>query len=162
MTIHTNVQPVPSTQDALQLLQAAHRSLRSSLDDCARVAASPAGGGSAADRSGLVARLAATLTAHLQMKRELLYPLLDAVPAARDEALAGQVPMLELVQALSLSDRDEPRFAAQLAALTAALQAHQAHEEQHLWPALPPDTLQELGARLAVRRAELMGDQGVD
>ena len=49
MTVHTNVQPVPSTQDALQLLHADHRSLRSALNDCGRVTPSHAEGGSAAD-----------------------------------------------------------------------------------------------------------------
>lgn len=162
MTVHTNVQPVPSTQDALQLLHADHRSLRSSLNDCARVTAPGDEGGSAADRSGLVARLAATLTAHLQMKQELLYPLLDAVAAERDAALASHAPMQALVQALSAPDLDDSRFAGHLSALGEALQAHQAHEEERLWPALPPDELQALGTRLALRRAELMGDQGVD
>ena len=162
MTVHTNVQPVPSTQDALQLLQADHRSLRSSLKDCARVTASEADGGSAADRSGLIARLGAMLTAHLQMKQELLYPLLNAVAAEREEAKDSHAPMLALVQAMSMPDLDDARFAEQLAALTAAVHDHLLHEEQRLWPSLPSDELQTLGSRLAMRRAELMGDQGVD
>ena len=69
---------------------------------------------------------------------------------------------LALVQALSAPDLDDSRFAGHLSALGEALQAHQAHEEERLWPALPPDELQALGTRLALRRAELMGDQGVD
>lgn len=162
MTVHTNVQPVPSIQDALQLLQADHRSLRASLNDCARVSASDAEGGSAADRSGLVSRLAAMLTAHLQMKQELVYPLLDAVAAERDEALQSHALMLALVQALSLPDLEDPEFTAQLGAMTAAVEAHLVHEEQRLWPALPSEELQALGSCLAMRRAALMGDQGVD
>ena len=162
MTVHTNVQPVPSIQDALQLLHADHRSLRSSLNDCARVTALEAAGGSAADRSGLISRLAAMLTAHLQMKQELVYPLLDAVAAERDEAQQSHALMLALVQALSLPDLDDLDFAAQLTAMTEAVHAHLVHEEQRLWPALPSEELQALGSRLAMRRAQLMGDQGVD
>ena len=162
MTVHTNVQAAPSTQDAQQLLHADHRSLRASLNDCARVTAPEADGGSAADRSGLVARLAAMLTAHLRMKQELLYPVLDAVAAERDGALQSHAPMLALVQAVSEPDLDDEDFAVQLSAMTQAVEAHLVHEEQKLWPALPADESNTLGVRLAVRRAELMGDQGVD
>lgn len=70
----------PSTQDALELLTADHRQLEVLFDDCARAA-------SAAERAGLIGRLAVRLRAHEAAERGLFYPALEGALGA--EVLAA-------------------------------------------------------------------------
>jgi len=151
-----------SSQDALQLLQADHRRIAGLLDDCTRLAADDSGSHSGADRSGLVARLGALLQAHAQVEQELFYPAIQATPQALEQARLDHAHVAELLGRLVADEQEHAHFAENLAALVAAVRAHVAEEEEHLFPAAATLDLQALGARMAVRSAELMGEQGVD
>jgi hypothetical protein len=152
--------PPPSTQDALELLFADHRRIDHLLDDCARLAAAPAH--SEADRSGLLARLGALLNAHATLEQELFYPALVGIPEQVSSALAEHAQLTGRLEALSQPDLPAEGFGEALAALAQGVRAHMGHEEVHLFPAALTLDLQALGTRLALRRGELLGDQGVD
>lgn len=141
--------------DALDLLRADHQRMAALLDDLQRVAEDHGGD---ADRSGLVASLGALLQAHAQIEQELVYPALpvnDAAQAREDHAEL-QALLLALVEGGAAG------FGLRLGALARELRAHLADEEQRLFPLLQGVDRQDLGQRLATRRAELMGPQGVD
>lgn len=152
--------PPPSTQDALELLFADHRRIDHLLDDCARLAA--AAGHSEADRSGLLARLGALLLAHTTMEQELFYPALRDIDARVQGAEAEHAHFGRQLESLSLPGLDGGGFAEALDSLARSVRAHMSDEELHLFPAALTLDLQALGTRLALRRGELLGDQGVD
>jgi len=152
--------PPPSTQDALELLFADHRRIDALLDDCARLAASPAH--SEADRSGLVARLGALVGAHATMEHELFYPALPDAAALVADAEADHARITRQLQELAAPDLSAAGFAGRVADFARLLRDHVNLEELRLFPAALALDLQALGTRLALRRGELLGDQGVD
>lgn len=152
--------PPPSTQDALELLFGDHRRIDALLDDCARLASSS--GHSEADRSGLVARLGGLLRAHATIEQELFYPALPAGHADVAEAVVEHERIARLLQAVASRDLLPDEFASRLAALAQEVRSHVTEEELRFFPAALTLDLQALGTRLALRRGELLGDQGVD
>jgi Hemerythrin HHE cation binding domain len=162
MTSDTTGSKGASTQDALQLLRADHRRIEALLDDCTRLASDETGSHSSADRSGLVARLGALLQSHAQVELELFYPALDATPESVEVARQEHACITELLGRVVAAEQAHPAFGQQVAALGQAVRAHVSDEEEHLFATAGSMDLQAVGARMAVRRAELMGEQGVD
>lgn len=162
MSLDNIANPAPSTQDALQVLRSDHRRIEDMLMDCLRVAADEHGHAPSADRNGLLERLAARLQAHAQIEAELFYPALNADALTRDRAqldhdeLQGQLN--ELLAAKSPGEEFERR----LLALAQRVRAHISLEEAQLFPLAAALDLDALGARLAIRRGELLGEQGSD
>lgn len=152
--------PPPSTQDALELLFADHRRIDALLDDCARLAVSA--DHSEADRSGLVARLGALVGAHTTMEHELFYPALRDAERLVAEAEGEHGRIAQQLRELSAPDLSAADFGTRVADLATLLREHVNLEELRLFPAALTLDLQELGTRLALRRGELLGDQGVD
>jgi iron-sulfur cluster repair protein YtfE (RIC family) len=149
-----------STQDALQLLRADHRRIDALLNDCARLAGERSS--SRADRSGLLMRLGALLLAHAQIEKELFYPALEAAPMAIDDAHTDHDEIEAQFRRLNIGELPASDFGKGVATLTQLVREHVAEEEQQLFPHAQPLDSQELGTRMALRRAQLLGDQGED
>ena len=151
-----------STQDALDLLHDDHRRIDDMLADCERLAASPQA--SSADRSGLISRLGALLIAHGQLEQQLFYPALGAPAAEIDDAVAEHEAIKQYLQRLSDVEAPPASLDECVKALAHAVREHVSEEERHLFARARSSgiDLHELGSQLALRRAELLGDQGVD
>lgn len=150
----------PSTQDALQLLHADHRRIDAMLSDCERLAASDEA--SSADRSGLVSRLGALLIAHGQMEQQLFYPALRVARREIEQAEQAHADIARQLEQLSASGSSAAEFKERIAALAAAVRAHVSAEEAQLFAGAEGLDLHALGTSLAMRRGELLGEQGVD
>ncbi len=154
--------PAASTQDVLQLVQGDRRRIQALLADCRRLAEPEEA--SAADRSAVLARMGALMKAHLQLLQEFVYPALGAAPVAA-APLAAHEHLQRALATLLAPDEQGLQFGQRLRVLTEAAQAHAAALEQPLAglrQGLQAENLQELGTRMALRRAQLLGDQGVD
>ncbi len=180
MSNDTVAHPGPSTQDAQQLLRGDRARIERVLSDCLRMVDAPGPGGDAspagdspgsdagltsfspADRSGLLARLGALLGTHLRMKRELLYPALGLASEAVAGLLAEHDSLTARLVALTDPEADPADFSTALAGLVSALGEHLDGEARQLFPAPPSVDATALGAAMAIRRGELLGDQGVD
>jgi len=159
MSADTTSSPAPSTQDALAVLRADHRRADALFADYARLIGGPA---SAADRSAMISRIGALLRAHSQIEAELFYPALGDDGSDIDHAQADHDRMLSELERLAARAPGGAGVDGQVAQLSKAFKAHAAFEESRLFPRAAGLDLAALGARLAVRRGELLGDQGYD
>ncbi len=163
MSMDTVIHPAPSTRDALEELRGDHRRIGRVLADCERLVDAD-GTASHADRSALVSRLGALLQAHLRVVHEVFEP---ALPPPEGHGVDDQ-PLLDHLVALSAAEAHEGGFGRALAALVAGWQAHLQHAESTQLPQAAHTAQQQgvdlmaLGAAMAQRRGELLGDQGVD
>ena len=163
MSSDTTSSPAPSTQDALAVLRADHRRIQALFADYARLAAGHAG---AADRSGMISRVGAQWLSHAQIAQELFYPALDAseplLVRARSHHADIAAQLARLSGPATVPMPDNTGVDTQVAALAQAVTSHLAFEETSLFPCAATLDLAALGTRLALRRGELLGDQGYD
>ncbi len=161
MSTDTTTSPAPSTQDALTVLRADHRRIEGLFADYARLAA---GHASAADRSGMISRVGAQWLSHAQITQELFYPALDASEPLLVRARAHHADIAAQLAHLSkpAAVPENAGIDAQFATLAQAVTSHLAFEEASLFPRAATLDLAALGTRLALRRGELLGDQGYD
>lgn len=151
----------PSTEDALDLLRSDHQRVDAMLADCERMVGG-GDGGSEADRSGLVSRLGGLLIAHAQMEQQLFYPAIGLDAAQVSQASAEHAEVEASLQALSAPDA--AGFAARIRTLAEQVREHVRKEEAEFFPKATAAgiDLHALGTQMAMRRGELMGDQGID
>jgi hypothetical protein len=154
--------PAPSTQDALQLLRSDHQRIEALLSDCLHLAVEERGRAPSADRNGCLERLAATLQVHAQIERELFYPLLKVDALERDSAQLDHDEILVRLKTLLAHAPPQDDFERQLEVLAQLIRKHIALEELQLFRRLDSSDLDELGAQLAIRRGDLLGEQGAD
>ena len=154
----------PSTQDAVAVLLADHRRIEALLADVARVAANDGAGH--ADRSGTVSRLGALLKAHVRMEAELLHAAVsDSERPVGHVTQARHGELLDSLHALSAAEgADDAAYGEALTRLQQSVRLHIVTQEKELVPQLQasPVDLLELGTQMSLRRAKLLGDQGVD
>ena len=133
--------------DPVVLLKKQHREAEALLKELAA-------GKPGARRRSQVSKLEKSLTLHMQLEEELVYPRVakiigdeEAQEAEIEHGLArdGLAKMVELT--------DEPGFGAAVAMLTAGIKHHVKEEEQELFPDLKRklgrDELRELGDAVA-------------
>ena len=158
----------PSTQDALALLSADHRRIDDLFGDIERLGYEAS---SAADRSGLLARLGGQLRVHIRIKQEIFYPALAASGAADAHTLADaeadhEEILARLENLAQLDSMDEEGATATVAqdieVLAQLVRAHITEEQKLLFRQARSLDLQTLGTQMALRQGELMADQGVD
>lgn len=151
-----------TTQDALDLLHDDHRRIDALLSDCERLVASAQASG--ADRSGLISRLGALLIAHGQFEQQLFYPALGASTAEIDDAIADHEAIKQALHRMSEVDAPPASFDKCVKTLAHTVREHIRAEEGQLFARARSSgiDLHELGSQLALRRAALLGDQGVD
>ena len=120
---------------------------------------------SRADRNGLIARFGAYLQATSRIEAELVYPQLEGV--VDDEALRSARQDHARIEAQLRSvvdpvDKDGSSVDQRVQELARTTRAHLALAEERLFaPGAAVDT-PALAARVAVRRAQLLGEQGPD
>jgi Hemerythrin HHE cation binding domain len=160
MNAQTAAITAPSTQDAIQFLGADHRQIEALLADCARASAD---GSAAADRAGLLGRLAVRLRAHETIEHELFYPALEGLIDAGvlERAAADHQRFDAQLERIAASEADPSAAVAELAQ---AVRQHVELEERELFAAAASALdLSDLGTKLALRRAKLLGgDEGAD
>lgn len=166
MSMDTVIHPAPSTRDALEELRADHRRIGRVLADCERMVSADMDS-SQADRSALVARLGALLLAHLRVLHDVFEPALQ-LAGEQDGAGGDDHALLAQLAALSAAEPQESGFGDALHAVSAGWRAHVEHAEGQQFvqaaqaaQARGVDML-ALGAAIAQRRAQVLGDQGVD
>jgi hypothetical protein len=155
----------PPTEDALRLLRNDHARLRTLFSDYALLGAGGAEAVVAADRQGLLARLALELRTHLTIVRELLYPQLEGVldPARLERARKDHEDLEARLSEVAAAQPDDDVFDARVAALADALNEYLQGKESDIFPvAARALDLQALGRRMALRRAALLGDLVAD
>ena len=147
-----------SGEDALTLLRGDHHAIDGLLELLVNE------GRGASDRHGLLARLGALLRAHARIEDEIFYPALAGrvEPAALRQAEAEHAQIATLLEALATLDPSRSGFDAKAQELATAVQRHVATEESQLMPRSTGLDLQELGDRLARRRAVLLSDLADD
>ena len=118
-----------------------------------------------ADKGGIAEQICQELTVHAQIEEELLYPAArDKLEADDqdlvDEAAVEHATVKDLVSQIQASGESEPLFAAKVKVLGEYVKHHVKEEEGELFPKLEGSTLdlEALGAELAVRKAELLGE----
>lgn len=138
------------THDALEMLREDHRRLQQLCEEYASLVT---GDASAADRSGLLARIGGRLRIHARIEDEIFYPALPAgetLAQARAEHQQLDAQLRRLAESAGADGG--------VAALSEALRRHAEFEERQLFPLARGLDLGELGRRLRARRVELTGD----
>jgi hypothetical protein len=153
----------PATQDALAVLHEDHQRIHALFEAYQTLVAATA---TAADRSGLIARIGAALQAHTQIEDELFYPALQGhvPPQALQEAQGSHTQAQALVAQITQDAAPGEQADFSMQALQRIVQAHIAHEEIVFFTAAHSAGLDfaTLGALLVTRRATLLGEQGAD
>lgn len=145
-----------SSQDGLQLLAADHRKVEGLFE-----AFEKASGASAKEK--LVRQICTELKVHAQIEEEIYYPAVrgKVEDADLDEAYVEHDSAKLLINELEASEPDENFYDAKVKVLSELIEHHVEEEEkqrENLFQqtrAADVD-LQELGRRLAARKAELM------
>jgi hypothetical protein len=159
---HATLTAAPTTQNALQVLHSDHQRLAALLSDCLRLANADGGNTPSADRSALLERVSALLRAHSQLEVELFYPTLHLDAEALGAAQSDHDEMLVQLASLVAMHSVDDHYLNSLQALVQLVEDHVRFEVEQLFPLAAQDELADLGARLAVRRGELLGHQGFD
>lgn len=157
--------PPPGNENALEFLRHDHARLRALFGDYALLGAGGAGNVVAADREGLLARLAVHLRTHLTLARELLYPALEGVlDAARlQRGLQEHEALEERLEEVAAASPHDEAFDARVAALADAFNDYVRGKEQDVFPVVARALdLESLGRRMALRRGALLTDLGTD
>lgn len=163
MTIPPEPSPAPATRSAFAILREDMQRVDRLLRGYASLASLTTS--SFADRNGLVERMGAYLHSAARIEEEIIYPQLDGVVDA--EALAAarsnhEHIVRQLRAVAESASRDGPQMDQRVHELAVTARAHVALEEERLFaPGAPVDT-PELAARVALRRAQLLGEQGPD
>jgi hypothetical protein len=147
----------PTTEDALQLLRADHARLRALFSDYALLSAGSAQAAVAADRQGLLARLAVV--------RELLYPQLEGRldGALLRRALQEHEDLESRLSEVAEAQPADDSFDGRVAALADALNDYLVIKESEIFPVAARSLdLEALGRRMSLRRGALLGDLGTD
>lgn len=113
------------------------------------------------ERQGLAQKLCMMLTVHAQIEEELFYP--EARKATKDddlidEALVEHESAAHLIEEIEEMDAGHVLFDARVRVLEEQMKRHIAEEEEELFPEVSDSKmdLNDLGARMAKRKAELL------
>ena len=105
----------------------------------------------------LLKKIFEALAIHTQLEEELVYPLVkgEIVAEAREEHHVVDLIIAEIKKARAMNEKTD----AKVKVLKEMVEHHIEEEEGELLPRLPQDELQEIGARLKVRKEELLGKE---
>ncbi|MCC6980661.1 MAG: hemerythrin domain-containing protein [Candidatus Melainabacteria bacterium] len=111
------------------------------------------------EKRKLLRKIFAELELHTQLEEELVYPLVEnakeLVTEAREEHHVVDLIIAEIKKARAMNDKTD----AKVKVLKEMLEHHIKEEEHEMMPRLPQGELQEIGARLKVRKEELLGKE---
>jgi hemerythrin superfamily protein len=147
------------TPDILQLLTAEHREVKAMFQHYHRLAEA---GGKGDERMLLASQICVALTLHTQVEEEILYPAARAAllhdGELVDEAYVEHASAKSLVSQVKTMTSDQPLFDARVKVLGEYVDHHVREEENELFPRVRKAALdlQDMGARMAERRKQLM------
>jgi hemerythrin superfamily protein len=154
------------TTDATELLRADHREVRGLFDDYRDLARARAPG---SDRRPLAEEICTLLTVHAAIEEEIFYPEARAAGVDTDlldEAEVEHAAAKDLIAQIHDMEAGDALYDAKVLMLGEYVEHHVAEEENALFAKCRASAmnLRAVGARLAARKAELMGEmsEGMD
>ena len=145
--------------DALQLLKAEHRDVRTMFRLYDKLAEA---GGKGDERMLLASQICVALALHMQVEEEILYPAARRVLASRedivDAAYVEHACAKSLVAQVKTMTSDQPLFDARVKVLGEYVAHHIREEENELFPKLREAALdlEAMGERIVARKRQLM------
>lgn len=141
-------------QDATTLLRADHKLVSDLFEDYEKSRVR-------SKKQALAQQICSELTVHAQIEEEIFYPAVKA--ALKDdelipEATVEHASLKDLIAQLESGDDDEEMFDAKVKVLSEYVKHHVKEEQNEIFPKAKATRLDmnELGARLAERKADLM------
>ena len=145
-----------SGQDAIALLRADHRKVSELYTQYEATR-------SAAKKKALVATICLELSVHARVEEEIFYPAVKAALKDKElvpEAQVGHASLKELIAQVKDKEPDGEMFDAKIKVMSEYTKHHVKEEQNEMFPKVKKTRLdlQELGARIAARKEELMAD----
>jgi len=144
----------PAAQDAIALLKADHKAVSALFADYEAARSST-------NKKAIVAEICTALSVHAQIEEEIFYP--DVKAALKDKVLVPEATVehagvKDLVEQLEGPDSDGEMYAAKVKVLAEYVKHHVKEEQNEMFPKVKETSLDldELGARMAARKAELL------
>jgi hemerythrin superfamily protein len=145
--------------DALQLLMAEHREVKTMFQQYQKLADA---GGRGDERMLLASQICVALALHTQVEEEILYPAAREVLTGDedivDEAYVEHAGAKTLIAQLKTMTSDQPLFDAKVKVLGEYIDHHVREEEAEFFPKLRKTSLdlEALGEQIAHRKRQLM------
>ncbi len=150
----TSHKATPAPKDAIALLKADHAAVSQLFTVYEKTR-------SARDKKALVAEICTALTVHAQIEEEIFYPAVKA--ALKDkmlvpEATVEHAGVKDLIAQLEAGEPDDEKYDAKVKVLSEYVKHHVKEEQNEMFPKAKSSSLDldELGARLAARRDDLL------
>lgn len=145
-----------SGQDAIALLRADHRRV-------SELYAQYESARSTAKKKALVATICLELSVHARVEEEIFYPAVKAALKDKEmvpEAQVEHASLKELIAQVRDREPDGEMFDAKIKVMSEYTKHHVKEEQNEMFPKAKKTRLdmQELGARIAARKQELMAD----
>ena len=160
MTTHTTAKaatankPHEVVQDAIALLKADHKAVSGLFADYETAR-------SATNKKAIVAQICTALSVHTQIEEEIFYP--DVKAAMKDkllvpEATVEHAGVKDLLAQLEGVEPDGEMYDAKVKVLSEYVKHHVKEEQNEMFPKVKESSvdLDELGARMAARKSELL------
>lgn len=161
MTTTTKTSPTPKAaapKDAIELLRADHKAVSGLFADYEKTR-------SAAKKKELVAEICSELSVHTQIEEEIFYPAVKA--ALKDKLLVPEGTIehggiKDLIAQLEGIEPDGEMYDAKVKVLSEYVEHHVKEEQTEMFPKAKTTSLDlvELGARMAVRKVDLLAARG--
>lgn len=156
---HTSSTDAP--RDAVALLKQDHRAVEALFEEFEDA--------DEGEQSELATRICQMLTVHAQIEEELLYPAAKEAFGEEDDEMVYEAEIehgsaKELIAKIEAGTPEDPEFKALVKVLSEYIKHHVKEEEKQIFPSLKETELdlQELGARLAQRKMQLMEELGIE
>ena len=145
-----------SGQDAIALLRADHKKVSALYEQYENTR-------SAAKKKALVATICLELSVHAQVEEEIFYPAVKAALKDKElvpEAQVEHASLKELIAQVKDKEPDGEMFDAKIKVMSEYTKHHVKEEQNEMFPTAKATRLDmdELGARIAARKEELMAD----
>jgi len=145
-----------SGQDAIALLRADHKKVSALYEQYENTR-------SAARKKALVATICLELSVHAQVEEEIFYPAVKAALKDKElvpEAQVEHASLKELIAQVKDKEPDGEMFDAKIKVMSEYTKHHVKEEQNEMFPKAKASRLDmnELGARIAARKEELMAD----
>ena len=145
-----------SGQDAIALLRADHKKVSALYEQYENTR-------SAAKKKALVATICLELSVHAKVEEEIFYPAVKAALKDKElipEAQVEHASLKELIAQVRDKEPDGEMFDAKIKVMSEYTKHHVKEEQNEMFPKAKATRLDmnELGARIAARKEELMAD----
>ena len=146
----------PKAQDAIAMLRADHKKVSGLFADFEKSR-------SATKKKTIVTTICDELTVHAQLEEEIFYPAVKAALKDRElvpEATVEHATVKDLIGQLKGVEPDGEMYDAKVKVLSEYIKHHVKEEQNEMFVRAKKTRLDmaELGARMAARKAQLMGE----